>query len=201
MVHDARRAGQRLITDGGLRRAWRLWKKFRLLVPEMVFVGSTNFDTRVHIAFSVYSLASTVAIDSQLSYAGFREALIDKTVRTFRRSDPDFPFRGNSELDSQWTLSCDDYAKGDWRTVSAAQVLVRRRRAIKLTAPQIFELTDSVDFAEAPGPRTDASDRWSESLGAYRSAAELDHCSDWMNLPVVDLHSLTRLPPPFGRAK
>jgi hypothetical protein len=152
MVHDARRAGQRLITDGGLRRAWRLWKKFRLLVPEMVFVGSTNFDTRVHIAFSVYSLASTVAIDSQLSYAGFREALIDKAVRTFRRSDPDFPFRGNSELDSQWTLSCDDYAKGDWRTVSAAQVLVRRRRAIKLTAPQIFELTDSVDWRGSTRP-------------------------------------------------
>jgi hypothetical protein len=152
MVHDARRAGRHLITDGDLRHAWQLWKRFRLLVPETIFVGSDNFDTRVRVDLSVYSLASTVTVDSQLSYAGFREALIDKTVRTFRRTDPDFPFRGNNEFDSQWTLSCDHRANGDWRIVSARQVLLRQRRAITLTATQIFELAESVDWRGSTRP-------------------------------------------------
>src|SRR4051812_8952329 len=115
MVHDARRDGEHLITDDGLRRAWKLWKKFRLLVPEKILVGWGNFDTCVRVDLTVYSLTSTVAIDSKLSYAAFRDALIDKTVRTFRTTDPDFPFRSNDEIDLRWILSCDYLADGDWR--------------------------------------------------------------------------------------
>lgn len=146
MLHDARRAGRRLMTDDDLRRAWQLWKDFRQLIPETISIGAGPCDTRARITLVVYGLSSTVAVDSRLRYAQFREVLIEKTVSTLRRADPYYPFRGNADTDSQWHLSSDTHARGDWPAVTAATVLGVQARVIALFAPQIIELSTAVDW-------------------------------------------------------